>query len=221
MSTVLFFFLAALMVGFGLAVVVNRNPVTSALCLVASFLCLAALLVQLDAFFIGIIQVLVYGGAVMVLFLFIIMLMDLKSEERRHFNLPALFGGAALALLLAWQVVVVVDTFKPGSAPMPNLDFAAATTARTAELARTASLAAEKTEPDKGKAEALAAELTRKAVARDGILKNINSPTPSLPDAHLVGEILFTRFNLHLQVVAVLLLVATLGVVLLSKRKLA
>ena len=60
------------MLGFALAVVVNRNPVASALSLVLSFLGLAALFVSLDAFFIGIIQVLVYAGAVMVLFLFII-----------------------------------------------------------------------------------------------------------------------------------------------------
>ena len=51
-----------------------------------SFLGLAALFMSLDAYFIGIIQVLVYAGAVMVLFLFIIMLLDLRAEERRKIN---------------------------------------------------------------------------------------------------------------------------------------
>lgn len=220
MSSVLFYCFAAVTLGFGLAVVVNRNAVTNALCLAASFVGVAALLVQLDAFFIGIVQVLVYAGAVMVLFLFIIMLLDLKAEKLRRFNLPALAGGAALAVLLAWQLVAVVEAFPPAAAALPPLDFAAAATARKAELGRTITLAAQAAEPGPAKAQALAAERTAQAVARDGILGKIDSPAPSLPDVHLVGETLFTRFNLHLQIVAVLLLVATLGVVLVSKRKL-
>jgi NADH-quinone oxidoreductase subunit J len=74
MSPFLFWIFALLMLIFGVAVVINRNPVASALSLVVSFLGLAALFMSLDAYFIGIIQVLVYAGAVMVLFLFIIML---------------------------------------------------------------------------------------------------------------------------------------------------
>ena len=75
MNPILFYFFATIMLGFGVAVVLNRNPVASALCLVVSFLGLASLFVSLDAYFIGIIQILVYAGAVMVLFLFIIMLL--------------------------------------------------------------------------------------------------------------------------------------------------
>src|SRR6266550_5121449 len=81
MPPFLFWTFALLMLVFGVAVVVNRNPVASALGLVVSFLGLAALFMSLDAYFIGIIQVLVYAGAVMVLFLFIIMLLDLRAEE--------------------------------------------------------------------------------------------------------------------------------------------
>jgi len=86
MSPFLFWIFALLMLVFGVAVVVNRNPVASALSLVVSFLGLAALFMSLDAYFIGIIQVLVYAGAVMVLFLFIIMLLDLRAEEGRRIN---------------------------------------------------------------------------------------------------------------------------------------
>ncbi len=81
------------MLFFGGMVVLNRNPVASALSLVVCFLALASLYVSLDAYFIGVIQILVYAGAVMVLFLFIIMLLDLKAEIRRRVNLPALCGG--------------------------------------------------------------------------------------------------------------------------------
>src|ERR671935_1429099 len=100
MSPFLFWTFALLMLIFGAGVVINRNPVASALSLVVCFLGLAALFMSLDAFFIGIIQVLVYAGAVMVLFLFIIMLLDLRAEERRRVNWLASAGGIAVALAL-------------------------------------------------------------------------------------------------------------------------
>ena len=71
----------------GLLVVANpfsRNPVTSAMFLVLTIVSLAGLFVLLHAFFLAAVQVLVYAGAVMVLFLFVIMLLDLKEEERRQ-----------------------------------------------------------------------------------------------------------------------------------------
>lgn len=80
----LFYIFSAITLLFGVMVVVCRNPVASALSLVVSFAGLAALFVSLDAYFIGVIQILVYAGAVMVLFLFIIMLLDIKAEEHRQ-----------------------------------------------------------------------------------------------------------------------------------------
>ena len=65
MNPLLFGLFAFLMLAFGVSVVVNRNPVASALSLVVSFLCLAALYVGLDAYLIGSVQVVVYAGAVM------------------------------------------------------------------------------------------------------------------------------------------------------------
>src|SRR5205814_4090717 len=97
MSPFLFWIFAVLTVIFGAAVVLNRNPVASALSLVVSFLGLAALFMSLDAFFVGIIQILVYAGAVMVLFLFIIMLLDLRAENMRRINCLANAGVIACA----------------------------------------------------------------------------------------------------------------------------
>src|SRR5256884_10019627 len=97
MSRFLFWIFAVLTVIFGAAVVLNRIPVASALSLVVSFLGLSALFMSLDAFFVGIIQVLVYAGAVMVLFLFIIMLLDIRAEERRRINWLAAAGGIGVA----------------------------------------------------------------------------------------------------------------------------
>ncbi len=104
MSPFLFWIFASLTLVFGAAVVINRNPVASALSLVVSFLGLAALFMSLDAFFIGIIQVLVYAGAVMVLFLFIIMLLDIRAEEQRRMNWLALAGGLTIAVILLSQI---------------------------------------------------------------------------------------------------------------------
>src|SRR5919108_6369926 len=100
MPAFLFWLFAIVMLIFGALVVINRNPIASALSLVVCFLGLAALFMSLDSFFIGIIQVLVYAGAVMVLFLFIIMLLDLRAEERRKMNFVAAAGAIAVALVL-------------------------------------------------------------------------------------------------------------------------
>ncbi len=113
MSPFLFWIFALLMLVFGAAVVINRNPVASALSLVVSFLGLAALFMSLDAYFIGIIQVLVYAGAVMVLFLFIIMLLDLRAEEERRINWVASVGGIAVALILLIQILLVIGHLRP------------------------------------------------------------------------------------------------------------
>src|ERR1700747_2353708 len=108
MSPFLFWIFALLTVIFGAAVILNRNPVASALSLVVSFLGLAALFVSLNAYFIGVIQVLVYAGAVMVLFLFIIMLLDLRAEERLRINWVAVAAGLAVSLILLGQIFSVI-----------------------------------------------------------------------------------------------------------------
>ena len=84
MTDILFYILSALTLVFGVLVVANpysRNPVTSAMFLVMTIISMAGLFVLLHAFFLAVIQVMVYAGAVIVLFLFVIMLMDIDQEE--------------------------------------------------------------------------------------------------------------------------------------------
>ncbi len=128
MSPFFFWTASALMLVFGAAVIINRNPVASALSLVVSFLGLAALFMSLDAFFIGIIQVLVYAGAVMVLFLFIIMLLDLRAEERRRINFIAFAGGVAVAIAFFGQLYLVIGHLRQAKLPFPALALAEVTT---------------------------------------------------------------------------------------------
>ena len=165
MSPFLFWIFALLMLVFGISVVAQPSPVSSALSLVVCFISLAALFVSLDAFFIGIIQILVYAGAVMVLFLFIIMLMDLRSGKRRRAHAVTAIGAVFIALIFVGQLKSVLNAFPAGERGMPPL-------------------------------------------------------AAPVQDVQSVGHVLFTSYNLPFQIVAVLILVATVGVVVLSKKEL-
>src|SRR5437016_3104054 len=121
MPVFLFWLFATVMLVFGALVVINRNPIASALSLVVCFLGLSALFMSLDAFFIGIIQVLVYAGAVMVLFLFIIMLLDLRAEERRKLNWITFGGGFLVAFSLLVQILAVIGSTRMAKQTFPPL----------------------------------------------------------------------------------------------------
>jgi NADH-quinone oxidoreductase subunit J len=106
---VFFFYLFAILTLLcGVLVIANpftRNPVTSAMFLVLTIVSLAGLFVMLHAFFLAAVQILVYAGAVLVLFLFVIMLLDLKEEEARTIKTVAgvlaaiAVGGLALVMI--------------------------------------------------------------------------------------------------------------------------
>jgi NADH-quinone oxidoreductase subunit J len=81
--TLLFFIFGAVLIGAALGVILSRNPVYSALLLVLCFFNSAVIWVLLDAEFLGIVLVLVYVGAVMVLFLFVVMMLDINIEQMR------------------------------------------------------------------------------------------------------------------------------------------
>ncbi len=104
----LFWFFSIAMLLCGVLVIASRNPVTSAMFLVLLFVFMAGLFVLLEAFFIAAIQVLVYAGAIMVLFLFVIMLLDIKASERRRFRWFAVAGGFAVAGLLVWELSLIL-----------------------------------------------------------------------------------------------------------------
>lgn len=135
MPSFLFYLFAAITLGFGLNVILARNPVTSALSLAVSFVGLAALFISLDAYFIGIIQILVYTGAVMVLFLFIIMLLDIQKEESRRANMAAVIGGVVLAAVLTLQVATVLGAFDEGKVTASQVPLSTEQAAKRADVA--------------------------------------------------------------------------------------
>jgi NADH-quinone oxidoreductase subunit J len=104
MGFVLFFILAGLMILSAIGVVVVQHPVRSAMCLVMTLFLLAVFFIFLDADFVAALQVVVYAGAIMVVFLFVIMLLNLQQDQpeaipgRRGF--AALVGASVFALIL-------------------------------------------------------------------------------------------------------------------------
>ena len=141
----------------------TKNPVTSAMFLVLTIVCMAGLFVLLHAFFLAAVQILVYAGAVMVLFLFVIMLLDLKVEERRKIKLiGAGLGTVAVGSIAALLVRSIVQLSKSGLPTTPQIE--GGTTA--------------------------------------------------------LGTLLFKNYVLPFEIVSLLLLVAMVGVILLSKKDL-
>ena len=165
-SPLMFFFLATVAVAAALGMLIARSPVTSALWLVLNLFCVAGLYLTLNASFIGVIQILVYAGAIMVLFLFVIMLLNLSAlPEMEEINWAGV-GGFILGMVVLSQLLYVVA-----------LEF------------------------DLG-VEPVAAE----AAAETGAAASL-------------GEILFTRYALHVEVAGILLLAATVGAVMMAQRK--
>ncbi|MFA6960602.1 MAG: NADH-quinone oxidoreductase subunit J [Opitutaceae bacterium] len=164
-SDILFYFFAALTAGSALAVVLNKNTVASALCLLVSLVGVAGLFLLLDAFLLAALMVFVYAGAVVALFLFIVMLLDTYGGDRKPFKKATIVASTLAFALLGlglWsfyqyggQETVALDT--PAIVPVG------------------ASLRA-------------------------------------------YGEQLFTTYLLPVQIVGFLLLIAMLGVIVLSKK---
>jgi NADH-quinone oxidoreductase subunit J len=163
---ILFYVFAFLTLVCALLVVANpfsRNPVTSAMFLVLTIISMAGLFVLLHAFFLAAVQVLVYAGAVMVLFLFVIMLLDLKDEERRRIKKFSLVAGLISVGSIVMLFVKSILAANPGA--------------------------------------------------------NLSAPMLEGEPAAL-GKLLFTQYLLPFEVVSILLLVAMVGVILLSKKDL-
>jgi NADH-quinone oxidoreductase subunit J len=113
----LFYFFGAVLLASALAVILVRNPVHAALFLVLSFVTAAALWLLIYAEFLAITLVLVYVGAVMVLFLFVVMMLDINLDQLREGfwgNLPV---AAAVGILMALEMVALVLR---GSQPLPS-----------------------------------------------------------------------------------------------------
>ena len=177
----LFNIFAGLAVLSALLVVLNplsRNPVTSAMFLVLTMISISGLFVLLGAYFLAAVQILVYAGAVMVLFLFVIMLLDLQEIARRKLNLVSL----AMGILAVGALFLVYKS---------SLESTYGEASQQHEVAA-----------DADQAEATTAKVVGSTQA--------------------LGQALFSfgnGFILPFEIVSVLLLVAMVGVILLSRKE--
>jgi NADH-quinone oxidoreductase subunit J len=131
MDAILFYLFAAVAVASALVVIGQRNPLYSAFALIVTLCSLAAIFGLLASPFIAVLQVIVYAGAIMVLFLFVLMLLNVRREDdrpRRGGRALAGVAGVAVALLVA-QAGWVLLRAEPG--PTPQFD---ASTRRMAEV---------------------------------------------------------------------------------------
>lgn len=103
-----FLLLAVVATGSGLLVVIARNPIHSALALVACLVQISALYILLGSPFLAVIQIFVYVGAVMVLFLFVIMMLDVRKEAQTRFLKPAFLTSLTVLMVLFLEVLILL-----------------------------------------------------------------------------------------------------------------
>lgn len=109
-EAILFYFFSTVLVGAAVGVITVRNPVHSVLLLVLAFFTSAALWLLLEAEFLAIILVLVYVGAVMVLFLFVVMMLDINVANQRQGFIRYLPLGAGVVLLIVLELAAVLGS---------------------------------------------------------------------------------------------------------------
>lgn len=116
METTLFYIFGGLAVVTALLMVTRQNPIFSAVWLVVSFFAFAVLFLMLQAQFVAVLQILLYAGAIMVLFIFVIMLLNVREEELKPkvMQFSGLLGGAAALYLV---VLFALGVLKEKAAP--------------------------------------------------------------------------------------------------------
>ncbi|RNC68114.1 MAG: NADH-quinone oxidoreductase subunit J [Desulfuromonadales bacterium] len=166
METFFFMIVAAVAILASILVITCKNPINSALSLILTFFCLATFYVMLDAPFMAAIQVIVYAGAIMVLIVFVIMLLNLRTETGRRTKHTVLIGS----LVGIFSLIQLVYIFKHSSLT--------------------------------GSKGVLTPELIHK-----------------VGNTEIIGKALYTDFLLPFELTSILLLVAIIGAVILTKKK--
>jgi NADH-quinone oxidoreductase subunit J len=114
MLVLLFILFGGLAIGCAINVVAQRNPLYCAISLIGVFVSLACLYLMLAAPFIAAVQVIVYAGAIMVLVVFVIMLLNVEQDEKRHIRVGLLLpAGVLLSALLIGEVTFILWTVDP------------------------------------------------------------------------------------------------------------
>jgi NADH-quinone oxidoreductase subunit J len=105
---IIFLVLAAIAVLGAVSLILQRHPIHSALSLIVVMVALAGLYLLMGAEFVAAVQIIVYGGAIMVLFVFVIMLLNAGEEERTNFSKLATYAGVPLAVAIAGLIAAAI-----------------------------------------------------------------------------------------------------------------
>ncbi len=136
MQSVIFYIFSAVLIASSLAVITVRNPVHAVLFLVLAFFTSAAIWLLLEAEFLAITLVLVYVGAVMVLFLFVVMMLDINISVLREGFVKNAYVGVPVALVMVFELIAVVNRKEFSLEQMPVPLARAADYSNTKELGR-------------------------------------------------------------------------------------
>ncbi len=206
-SALLFYLFALAALVSAIGVIVLRNPVSSALSLALCFGFVAAIFFNMGAAFLGITQIIVYAGAILVLFLFIIMMLDVKSEDHTSGLLRHSVVGVLVAGMLAGMIssaALRLPGAVGGSCPWH---------AFTESLCSELCPAAASTDPS---ASELQASISAPA-PYGGALPTLD-PAKRGADAKLLGQNLFSHYNLTLVILGFALLAGCVGAVSVGRR---
>ena len=201
MNALFFWLFSGGMIVCAIAVILNRNAVASALCFTFTIVFMAGLFVMLSAFFLAAVQILVTAGAVMVLFLFIIMLLDLTAME--HMPRQKIWMGFSLLLALGFLLIVAKTL---AAMPMGSHTISSLKVPGPAPMAKPV-VAAEGPSFDR----------TMSPVTQNDWDRQ--------DDTHRIGRLLFstvrgqTSYVAPFEITSLLILVATVGVIVLCKQE--
>ena len=122
LEVILFIFFALLALFASVMVITRKNPVLSAVYMVLNFFALAGLYLLLNAQFIAVVQIIVYAGAIMILFLFVLMLLNQRSEENLlSYKKPLKIFAIIISVIVLFQLVYIIFLSKPSAAITPEL----------------------------------------------------------------------------------------------------
>ncbi len=189
----LFLIVGTIAVASSILVVAMRNPVHSALFLLVTFLCVAMLFIMRGADFVGAVQVLVYAGGIMVLFLFVVMLINVRSLPHERMTSPFLLGGLAVGVAIFVLFATIV---------------------------RTGAYHDEVNRPDLLKS--TSTHITETVKAADGTVATRHVVRHHVVgNSEAVGSALYTDYLVPFEVASLFLLVAMIGAIVIGKREIS
>jgi NADH-quinone oxidoreductase subunit J len=223
---ILFIIFGILAVGSAICVIAFRNPIHSALALVLTFFSLAGLFISLGAYFVAAVQVIVYAGAIMVLFLFVIMLLNLgRLQTVRQISKAKVFA-VILGIILAAEVIYIgVNAFNGTAVARSQSESTVSGDTITARQVKQIETIESTYQLDRAyiNSDYVPVVATQKtdvtsltAGEANQLIKKLQG---EMGKTDRIGTVLFTKFLLPFEVTSLILLAALIGVIMLVKRE--